>query len=189
LYKSINLGTEWTDISGPLAGIDTFVSLKVAPSDPNCIYAGSGNKLYRTTTGGMPWHDITAGLPVASNYLTDVTVSDTDPNLVWVTFSGYNAADKVYKSQTGGETWENFTGNPPLPNIPVNAIVYERNAGNRVYIGTDAGVYYRNDGLDNWVPYKWGLPNVIVDRLEILYGSQVIRAATYGRGCWEAPLR
>jgi len=187
VWKSTDQGTAWTDISGPLADITTFVSLKVAPSDPNYIYAGSGNKLYRTTSGGMPWHDITAGLPVVSNYLTDVTVSDTDPNLVWVTFSGYNAADKVYKSQDGGETWKNISGT--LPNMPVDAIVYEKKADNPVYIGTDAGVYYRNDGLADWVPYKSGLPNVIVDRLEILYGPKVIRAATYGRGCWEAPLK
>jgi len=135
----------------------------------------------------MPWHDITAGLPVVSNYLTDVTVSGTDPNLVWVTFSGYSAAEKVYKSQDGGTTWKNISGR--LPNMPVDTIVYEKKADNPVYIGTDAGVYYRNDGLVDWVPYKWGLPNVIVDRLEILYGSKVIRAATYGRGCWEAPLK
>jgi len=187
VWKSTDQGTAWTDISETLADITTFVSLKVAPSDPNYIYAGSGTKLYRTTSGGMPWHDITAGLPVVSNYLTDVTVSDTDPNLVWVTFSGYNAADKVYKSQDGGETWKNISGT--LPNMPVDAIVYEKKADNPVYIGTDAGVYYRNDGLADWVPYKSGLPNVIVDRLEILYGTKVIRAATYGRGIWEAPLK
>ena len=187
VYKSTDQGTAWTDISGTLAGINTFVSLKVAPSDPKYIYAGSGNKLYRTTTEGMPWDDITAGLPVASNYLTDVTVSDTDPNLVWVTFSGYKAGEKVYKSQNGGKTWKNISGT--LPNMPVDAIVYEKKADNPVYIGTDAGVYYRNDGLADWVPYKSGLPNVIVDRLEILYGTKVIRAATYGRGSWEASLK
>ena len=186
VWKSTDQGSAWTDISKTLADITIFVSLKVAPSDPNYIYAGSGNKLYRTTTGGTPWHDITAGLPVVSNYLTDVTVSDTDPNLVWVTFSGYSATEKVYKSQNGGQTWENISGT--LPNMPVNAIVSEKKADNPVYIGTDAGVYYRNDGLPDWVPYKSGLPNVIVDRLEILDGPKVIRAATYGRGCWEAPL-
>ena len=187
VYKSTNQGTSWTDISGALAGIGTFVSLKVAPSNPKVIYAGSGNKLYRTTAGGPPWHDISAGLPVASNYLTDVTVSDTNPDLVWVTFSGYNAGQKVYKSTNGGGAWTNISGT--LPDLPVDAVVYQNKANNPVYIGTDSGVYYRDDGLGDWVPYKSGLPNVIVDRLDIHYGTKVIRAATYGRGAWQAPLK
>jgi hypothetical protein len=186
VYKSTDQGTTWGDISGTLAGISTFVSLKVAPSDSKNIYAGSGNKLYRTATGGPPWKDITAGLPVASNYLTDVTVGDADPKLAWATFSGYTAGQKVYKTTDGGATWSNFSGT--LPNMPVDAIVHENKPNHPLYIGTDAGVYYRNDSLSDWVPYKTGLPNVIVDRLDIHYGTKVIRAASYGRGAWEAPL-
>jgi photosystem II stability/assembly factor-like uncharacterized protein len=187
VYRSADQGTTWSDISGALAGIGTFVSLKVAPSNTKVIYAGSGNKLYRTIAGGPPWNDITAGLPVASNYLTDVTVSDTDPNRAWVTFSGYNAGQKVYLTKDGGTTWNNVSGT--LANMPVNAIVHANSSNNPLYIGTDSGVYYRNDGLSDWVPYKSGLPNVIVDRLDIHYGTKVIRAATYGRGAWEAPLK
>jgi photosystem II stability/assembly factor-like uncharacterized protein len=186
VYRSLDQGTTWTDISGALPSIGLFVSLKVAPSNSKVIYAGGGNKLYRTTAGGPPWTDITAGLPVASNYLTDVTVSDTDPNLAWVTFSGYTASQKVYFTKDGGATWNNLSGT--LANMPVNTIVHENKANNPLYIGTDAGVYYRNDGLSDWVPYKAGLPNVIVDRLDIHYATKVIRAATYGRGAWEAPL-
>jgi hypothetical protein len=73
--------------------------------------------------------------------------------------------------------------------MPVNAIAYDKNSKHALYIGTDAGVYYINDGLSDWVPYKLGLPNVIVDELEIHYGVKKIRAATYGRGIWEAPLK
>lgn len=187
VYKSVDQGTTWSDISGSLAGIGSFVSLKVAPSSSKVIYAGNGVKLYRTTTGGPPWKDITAGLPVASNYLTDVTVSDTNPDLAWVTFSGYTAGQKVYGTKDGGATWVNFTGT--LSNMPVNAIVHDNKANNPLYIGTDAGVYYRDDSLSDWVPYKTGLPNVIVDRLDIHSATKVIRAATYGRGAWQAPLK
>jgi hypothetical protein len=42
--------------------------------------------------------------------------------------------------------------------------------------------------MADWVPYKIGLPNVIVDDLQINYGTSTIRAATYGRGLWIAPL-
>jgi photosystem II stability/assembly factor-like uncharacterized protein len=151
------------------------------------IYAGNGNKLYRTTNGGGVWTDITAGLPVGSNYLTYVTVKDTNPNTAYVTFSGYVAGQKVYRTTNGGAAWTNISGT--LTNMPVNCVTYENNPKNALYIGTDAGVYYINDSLSDWIPYKFGLPNVIVSELEIHYGAKIIRAATYGRGLWEAPLK
>jgi photosystem II stability/assembly factor-like uncharacterized protein len=186
VYKSTNQGTTWTAISGALSGVGLFGELKVAPSDTKYIYAGSGTRLYRTKDGGTTWTDITAGLPVASNYITDLDVNDQDANDVYVTFSGYNAGEKVYKSKDGGSTWTNISGG--LPNLPADSIVHESRADNPLYLGTDSGVYYKNDTLRDWVPYKQGLPNVIVDHLEIHYGTKVIRAATYGRGTWQAPL-
>lgn len=186
VYKSTNQGTTWAAISPVLAGAGPFTVLEVA-KNPKVIYAGDGNKLYRTTNAGASWTDITAGLPVASNYLMDVAINDNNPDMAWVTFSGYVAGNKVYKTKDGGATWTNISGT--LPNMPVNCVVYENNIKNAVYIGTDAGVYYINDGLPDWVPYKSGLPNVIVDELEIHYATKKIRAATYGRGMWQAPLK
>jgi hypothetical protein len=169
-----------------LPGIGQLTVLKVAPSDAQVIYAGNGTKLYQTSNGGGAWTDITPGLPVATNFLTDVAISDTDPNIAYATFSGYVTAEKVYHTLNGGGTWTNNSGT--LPNMPVDTIVYQKGAHNAVYIGTDAGVYYRNDTLPNWVPYKLGLPNVIVDDLQIDYRTKTIRAGTYGRGIWQAPL-
>jgi photosystem II stability/assembly factor-like uncharacterized protein len=186
VYRSTNQGTTWTAISAALAGVGLFGELRVAPSNTNFIYAGGGTRLYRTDNGGTSWTDITAGLPVATNFITDIDVSATDPKDVYVSFSGYNAGEKVYKSKDGGNTWVNISGG--LPNIPADSIVHETRPDNPLYLGTDAGVYYKNDHLHDWVPYKHGLPNVIVDHLEIHYGTKVIRAATYGRGTWEAPL-
>src|SRR6266404_2035269 len=186
VYKSTNQGSTWTAISGSLAGVGTFAVLQVAPGNANFIYAGSGTKLYRTKNGGSTWTDVTAGLPVATGFLTGAAVHEYDPNIVYVTFSGYTAGQKVYKSCDGGNHWSNISGT--LPNMPANAIVHERRYNNPLYLGTDAGVYYLNDDLSDWVPYKFGLPNVIVDHLEIHYGTKVIRAATYGRGVWQAPL-
>ena len=187
VYKSTNQGTNWTPISGALAGVGVFEVLQVAPSNSNFIYAGAGTKLYRTKNGGGTWTDISAGLPVGANYLTGVAVHDYDPSIVYVTFSGYTAGQKVYKSCDAGNTWMNISGS--LPNMPVDAIVHENKYNNPLYVGTDAGVYYLNDDLTDWIPYKTGLPNVIVDHLEIHYGTKVIRAATYGRGAWQAPLK
>jgi hypothetical protein len=73
--------------------------------------------------------------------------------------------------------------------MPVNCIVHQDVFNNALYVGTDAGVYYLNDDLSDWIPYKYGLPNVVVDQLEIHYATNTIRAATYGRGIWQAPLK
>jgi photosystem II stability/assembly factor-like uncharacterized protein len=186
VYKSTDRGTTWTAISPVLAGAGPLTVLDVAPSNPKFVYAGDGNKLYKTTNGGTTWTDITAGLPVATNYLTDVVVHDYDPSQAYVTFSGYNAGEKVYKTCSGGASWTNISGT--LPNLPANTIVHQK-TNNGLYVGTDAGVYYLNDDLTDWVPYKLGLPNVIVDDLDIHYGAKKIRAATYGRGVWQAPLK
>lgn len=186
VYKSPNRGTTWNAISGSLAGIDKFKVLKVAPNNTNFIYAGNGVKLYRTNDGGLTWADVTAGLPVATNYLTDLAVHDSNPKVAYVTFSGYVAGQKIYKTDDAGNSWTNISGS--LPNLPADAVIHEKRDDNPLYVGTDDGVYYRNDNLPDWIPFKQGLPNVIVDQLEIHYGTKVIRAATYGRGAWQAPL-
>jgi photosystem II stability/assembly factor-like uncharacterized protein len=186
VYKSTNQGTTWAAISPGLAGAAPLTIVKVHPK-PDFLLAGDGDKLYRTTDGGATWTDITGTLPVGANFLTDATMNDNDPQMIWATFSGYNAGQKVFKSTDGGKTWTNISGS--LPNLPVNCVVHEKKAGNPIYIGTDAGVYYIKDGLPDFVPYKFGLPNVIVDELEIHYGAKKIVAATYGRGVWQNNLR
>jgi photosystem II stability/assembly factor-like uncharacterized protein len=184
VYKSVDQGTTWTPL-GTLSGL-SFTVLRVASSNPKVIYAGSGSKLFRTANGGGTWTDISAGLPLATNLLTDVAIDSTNPDAVFATFSGYVAGEKVYRTSNGGASWTNFSGS--LPNMPVDTIVYESGSNHAIYIGTDAGVYYRDGHLSNWIPYKTGLPNVIVDGLHIDYGHKELFAATYGRGIWKAPL-
>jgi photosystem II stability/assembly factor-like uncharacterized protein len=185
VYKSTNQGTTWAAISGTLGGVGQFTVLKTHPN-PDYLVAGDGSYLFRTTNGGATWTDITGTLPVAGNYLTDATMSDNDPQVIWVTFSGYNAGQKVYKTTNGGTAWTNMSGT--LPNLPANCVAYDDKPGNPIYVGMDAGVYYTKDGMADFVPFKLGLPNVIIDELVIHYGTKKIRAATYGRGLWECAL-
>jgi hypothetical protein len=82
--------------------------------------------------------------------------------------------------------WSNLSAN--LVNLPINTIAIDSVTGIE-YVGTDVGVYYRDISTSPfWQTYMNGLPNVIVNELEIHYASKAIRAATYGRGIWEADL-
>jgi xyloglucan-specific exo-beta-1,4-glucanase len=119
--------------------------------------------------------------------MTDITVATNNADKAWVTFSDYNNTHKVYETNDAGNNWTNISGNN-LPGLPVNCIVYQGGANDDLYIGTDIGVYYKDNTMTEWAPFNDGLPNVIVKELEIHYDKGTISAATFGRGIWESPL-
>lgn len=96
-------------------GIGDFA---LAPSDPDRIYAGTGEKnssrssyagsgLYRSDDGGETW--TTAGLS-ATQHISRVLVDPEDPDHVWVAAIGAlysnNPERGVFVSSDGGKTWE-----------------------------------------------------------------------------------
>jgi photosystem II stability/assembly factor-like uncharacterized protein len=186
LYRSTNNGSGWSVIGSNLYGGDYATSIAVAPSNTSYIYTASLGVMKKSTNGGTSWSTITAGLPVGSVGINYIAVSNTNPDNVWVVLSGYSAGNKVFHSTDGGSSWTNISGT--LPNLPVNTIVYENNSPNRVYIGTDIGVYYLDDNNSDWTFYNDGLPNVMVHELEINYTSLKLMAATYGKGIWQSDL-
>lgn len=186
VWKSTNRGTLWSK-PGNLGGSGNIVWLDVCAANTQYIYAARGNGVYKSTNGGTTWTNITGSLPTASAAITSVAVNPNNKDEIWATFSGYSSANKVFTSVDGGTTWTNISGG--LPNLPVNCIVIQKNlAAKGIYVGTDVGVYYRDNTTGGWISFMTGLPNVIVNDLEIFYPSNIIRAGTYGRGVWQSPL-
>ncbi len=183
VWKSTNGGNTWNTISSFSSSQD-LKSLVVAPSNNNVIYVATDNAIRKTTNGGANWTDITGSLPNLA--ITYIAVHNTNPDTLWVSLSGFTSGQKLYKSEDGGSSWINVSGN--LPNLPINCVTYEYGSNNGLYVGTDLGIYYTNDDLIQWQSFMDGLPNVIVNELEIHYGTGKIRAATYGRGIWESDL-
>ncbi len=194
VWRSNDKGTTWSKLGTQLSGY-SILALAVSRVNPDSvIYASNKYNIYKTVNGGQHWTSITNNLPLSQAMISYIAISSENDNIVWVTLSGYQSGEKVYKTNDGGQTWTNISYN--LPNVPANTIVRQRGTTNGVtnalYVGTDIGVYYTNDSLQNtstpWISYNTGLPNVIVNELEIQYSSQKLRAATYGRGLWETDL-
>lgn len=185
VFKSNSQGTSWTQL-GSLGGGGALRHIAVAPSNSNFIYASRSNSLYKTSNGGITWGNITSSLPISAAQITGIAVDNLDPNNIYVSLGGYSAGNKVFYSNNGGATWANYSAG--LPNIPANCIVYQKNSPGIVYVGTDVGVYYRELSMNAWIPFMAGLPNVIIDDMEIYYAGNKLRAATYGRGTWETSL-
>lgn len=189
VMKSTDGGSSWT----AMFGADGRGAIAMGTNNAARVYASSVNFLNSTSVikmsndAGENWTSVNGTLP--SQIITFIAVNpDYSPD-VFVTFGGYSAGQKVYYSNNAGTTWTNISGS--LPNVPIHCIAYEDKNGSpndALYIGTDIGIFYRDDNTGDWIPFMNGLPTVPVFDLEINYGSGVITAATYGRGLWRSSL-
>ncbi|TAL67368.1 MAG: T9SS type A sorting domain-containing protein [Bacteroidetes bacterium] len=176
LWKSSDKGDNWIKLSKfPNSGI--IIDFIVSPTDTNYIYVAKEFSVYKSKDGGNQWEMLNSFM----NPITNVEVSHSNPEVIWICFGGYDETNKVLKYD--GNNWINLSGN--LPNVPVNTIVCQKGITEKLYVGTDIGVFTNSDDSSNWEIYGKGLPNLIISELEIQYTSKKLRAATYGMGLWE----
>lgn len=185
--RSIASGIQGTYVNLSADVLANIIALDITRADTNYVYAASINQMIKSVDGGLNWTNITAGLPVSLAAITYICASPVNPDKVFVSFSGYSSANKIFMSNNGGASWINITGNL-LPNVPVNCITYMDGSNDGIYIGTDFGIFYRDNDLNDWIQFNVGLPNVIVNSLDIQYEVMKLRAGTYGRGLWESDL-
>ncbi|MCC7301737.1 MAG: T9SS type A sorting domain-containing protein [Bacteroidia bacterium] len=180
VWKSTDGASTWATVSS-FPGSTDLREMTVAPSNGNVVYVSTGSNLWKTPDGGTTWIDLTGTLPFTSSLL-DICIHSTDTSRIWILRGGFTAGGKVYYSSNGGLNWTNVSGT--LPNVPANCLVHENNSVDGLYLGTDLGVYYRDNTMSDWVSYSTGLPVVIVNQLEIQYSTNKIVAGTMGRGIW-----
>jgi len=182
----------WSKISNNLAGTNSsnLTVLEQSPANPGILYAArSDNKLFRTDNAlaaSPVWTDLTSLLP-ATGTPSDLEAHSTDPGVVYMTLG-----NNVYKSVNNGQSWTTITGN--LPALHMNSIVCYKNGPEALYVGTDAGVFFRDSSSTGWSNFSAGLPySAEITELEIYYdndstAADAIRASTYGRGLWGSDL-
>lgn len=185
VYQSLDRGETWNAISGSLVSTENpFTCMAISEKNPDYIYVSNLTEMFYTHDGGKTWNQISQTTLPASP-ITGIAIDPDSPTTIWITLGAYASKKKVYRSGDSGKHWMNMSG--IIPNIPVNCINIDSDS-RAVYIGTDLGVFYSIYGDSNWTAFDKGLPNIIVNEMEIHYASKKIRAATYGRGVWESSL-
>ncbi|MEE4257010.1 MAG: PKD domain-containing protein, partial [Bacteroidales bacterium] len=179
----------WKKISDFSNG-ENMAVVEQSPANTEILYAGKyGGAVYRTDQAGSSnpqWIELTSFLP-AGGTAGDIEAHPFDENIVYIALG-----DNIYKSDDKGLTWENITLN--LPAVNKTSIAYYKNSREGLYVASDLGVFYKEEGMTEWVWFNQGLPvDASVREIEIYYDAydvseDAIRAGTYGRGLWSSDM-
>ena len=182
IYKSEDFGDTWTSVGKPVSFAGTIKQAAIAENNSDIIVIASYQNINKSVDGGKTFSNIKNTLPNSS--IEDIAFDPNNDNVIIVVYASYQADNKkVYITQDGGQSWTNITYN--LGNMPIRSVVIDNTPAANIYLGAEIGVYTKPMNGNNWTLYNPGLPNVTVEEMEINYGSNTIKAATWGRGVWE----
>lgn len=184
LMVSGDNATTFVDSYNFAANLSDYV---VALSNNKIAYARTGNTIMRTEDGGILWTNVSPTTILSGQSISQMVIDGTNPDVIWVSFDGKQSAIKVGKSTNGGKNWVNYSGTG-LPSYSINTIIAQMGTNGDVYVGTDAGVYYRNNSMTTWVSYSANLPLAThAEWLKINYAKSKLRLAGQ-TGIWETDL-
>jgi hypothetical protein len=191
-----------------LSWMRQITEIAFSESNPEIIYvvtAGQQNSpasdwhlpsgLFKSETGGLMGEESEEIRFQPINYpgykfdndtlpiITGIAVSNVNPNHIWIAYTGIPGHYRIWFSPNGGETWINDDPYEIFADNPVNAIAYLNNRADRLYAGTDRGLYTKSR-FTGWEKIT-DFPNVRITELKINYKFNKLRVATFGRGLWE----
>lgn len=182
IWKSTNKGTTWHPVFDGQP-VSTFGDLALARSNPNIIWAGTGeqnnrqstswgNGVYRSNDGGDTWTHL--GLE-ETRHIGCIRVHPQDPDIAYVAALGNlwqpSRERGLYKTVDGGASWgqvlsiDSLTGAVDLVMHPTNPSVlyvatYQRlrRAWGFNGSGPGSGIYKTTDGGRTWRELTKGIP-------------------------------
>ena len=117
VWKTTSAGATWFPVFDSIKSVAAVGAIGVAPSDPNIVYAGTGDMptggsinqgdgMYRSSDAGLTWRRV--GLD-DSRQIPSLIIDPRDPNLVIAAAQGdlhqKSDARGVFRTTDGGATW------------------------------------------------------------------------------------
>ncbi|MDG1913327.1 MAG: GEVED domain-containing protein [Crocinitomix sp.] len=185
VHKTENFTSSWV-VTGSPSFVGQIKEAAIAENNTDMLIASRNQYIERSMDGGVTWVNIKGSLP---NYtITDIAFDPNDDNTMIVTYNRYqDDGSKVYITHDIGATWTNITEN--LNDMPIRGAVIDHSNESNIYLAGEIGVYVKTMEATEWELYNDELPNCMINELEVVNGSNTLRAATWGRGVWEYTLR
>ncbi len=118
IWKTTSGGMTWFPVFDSVTEVDSIGAIQVAPSDPNIIYAGSGDAvanattgtagdgMYKSTDAGKTWNKI--GLE-GTTRIPKIIVDPKNPNIVIAAVMAGSTGNQrgIFRTDNGGQSWTN----------------------------------------------------------------------------------
>ena len=194
VWKTTDGGTYWHNISDGYFGTAAIGALAVSASDPNVIYAGTGEStirgnvshgdgVYKSIDAGLTWRHVGLG---ESRHIGKIVIHPQNPDHVYVAAFGRafgpNEERGVFRSMDGGGSWEKVlykserAGSHDValdvnnPRILFAAIWQAQRYPHKLENGgPDCGLWRSFDGGDSWqdITRNAGLPTGILGKIGV----------------------
>ena len=146
IFRSIDGGRTWKKLTEGLPKLIGRIGVKVAPSNPNVVYAimeAKEGTLYRSDDRGETWRNVSKQTNIVSRgfYYTDLRVDPVNENRV------YAVASTLFVSIDGGRNFRSITGRT---HIDYHALWIDPQDPRRMWQGQDGGVAVSYDAGESW---------------------------------------
>ncbi len=181
LHISSDFGSSWKALHD--FGTGAFQHLAKSENGQGIILASKSEKIYRSVDEGTSFVQVGSGT-LPNSGIQDIAFDPNNDNNVVVVY-GHHQDDipRIYRSIDGGITWTNITYN--LNAMPIRTVVIDHSNNKNIYIGAEIGIYKMPWNSTQYELWSDNLPTTTIEELEIVYASNTLRAATWGRGLWE----
>ncbi len=165
----------------------SLIGITESPVQADLLMTGSDDGVISITNdGGDSWHSVKRfkGVPDMS-YVSDVLFSNHDANVAYATIDNHKRGDYkpyVLKSTDQGGSWKLISNNLPKRGS-AHTIVEDHMNPNLLFVGTEFGVFFTQNGGTKWIELKQ-LPTIAVRDLAIQKRENDLVIGTFGRGVY-----
>ncbi len=164
------------------------IALSESPLVQGLIYVGTDDGVISVTeNNGADWRRLTSvrGVPDMT-LVEDIITSNHNADVAYAAFDNHKRGDHtpyIYRTSDRGRTWTSIAGD--LPDWgSVHTIAEDHVDPNLLFVGTEFGLFYSQNGGANWKQLRANFPTIDVRDIEIQRRENDLVVGTFGRGIY-----
>ncbi|MHC5066018.1 MAG: WD40/YVTN/BNR-like repeat-containing protein, partial [Planctomycetota bacterium] len=166
----------------------TVLTIAPSPLQEEVIWAGTDDgRVHITRDGGKNWTRVDEKIPglPAGAWCPHIEASKFDAATAFAVFDDHrrsNWTPYVYRSDDYGQTWKPLAGS----DIHGYALAIEQDPvdPNLLFLGTEFGLYFSQNGGGNWQAFKHGVPTASCMDLVVHPREHDLVIGTHGRAAF-----